>query len=304
VKRIVSISLGSAKRDHAVAVELLGEEVKVERVGTDGSLERAIELVRRLDGTVDAFGMGGIDLYVYSGRRRYEFRDARRIAAAAVRTPIVDGSGLKNTLERRVVRYLDGNLMRLDGKRVLMVASVDRFGMAEALVEAGAEVVFGDLMFGLGIPLPLRRLRSMQRVSRLVLPIVTRLPFHWLYPTGEKQEHRQVRYEAYYQWADVIAGDFLYIKRHMPSALPKKTIMTNTVTSSDVDELRACGVSTLVTTTPNFGGRSFGTNLVEGLIVAMAKKRPEQLTSKDYEEWLDRLDFRPRVEKLDAAPGR
>lgn len=298
MKRIVSVSLGSSRRDHRASVEVLGEEVVVERIGTDGDIARAITRIRELDGQVDAFGMGGIDLYVHAAGRRYVFRDARRIAAAAVRSPIVDGSGLKHTLERRVVAQLDGGVLPLRGKRVLMVSSVDRFGMAEAVTAAGADVAHGDLMFGLGVPIALRSLAALNRVARVVLPIVTRLPFKWLYPTGEQQERRTPRFRRWFEWADVVAGDFHYIARNMPDRLPGRTILTNTVTPRDIDELRARGVTTLITTTPNLGGRSFGTNLMEALIVAAAGRRPEAMTAGDYAAWLDRLAIGPRVEHL------
>ena len=58
---MVSISLGSPARDHAVEIRLLGERFRVERRGTNGDLARAIALYRELDGTVDAFGVGGIE---------------------------------------------------------------------------------------------------------------------------------------------------------------------------------------------------------------------------------------------------
>lgn len=298
MKRIVSVSLGSSKRNHTATVDVMGEEVVVERIGTDGSIDKAIAMIRELDGKVDAFGMGGIDLYVYAGGRRYKFRDAQRIAAAAVKTPIVDGSGLKNTLERRVVRFVDEHIMPLKGKKVLMVSSVDRFGMAEGMVAAGADIVFGDAMFGLGIKLPLRSMRAVTVVARLLMPVLTQVPFTWLYPTGEKQERREVKFEEYYEWADVIAGDYLYIERHMPDHLPGKIILTNTVTPANIVELKRRGIATLVTTTPNLGGRSFGTNLMEALVVAAAGKRQEQMTAADYEAWLDKIAFTPRVERL------
>ena len=41
MKRAVSISIGSSKRDKSVDVELLGEEVRIERIGTDGDMEKA-----------------------------------------------------------------------------------------------------------------------------------------------------------------------------------------------------------------------------------------------------------------------
>lgn len=298
MKRIVSVSLGSSRRNHSATTEILGEQVTVERIGTDGDMARAVDLIRELDGKVDAFGLGGIDLYLHAGGRRYEFRDARRLANAASKTPVVDGSGLKNTLERRVVHWVDQNLMPLQGRKVLLVSSVDRFGMAEALTDVGADTIFGDLMFAFGLPIPLRELETVERLARVVLPVVTRLPFKWVYPTGAQQEKHEVRFADSYQWADIIAGDWLYIGRHMPDRLDGKVILTNTVTPANIEEVRARGAAMLVTTTPNIGGRSFGTNLMEALIVAFAGKSPEEMTPADYEAWLDRIHFAPRVERL------
>jgi len=39
MKRAVSISIGSSKRNKSVTVELLGEQVTIERIGTDGDME-------------------------------------------------------------------------------------------------------------------------------------------------------------------------------------------------------------------------------------------------------------------------
>lgn len=306
MKRVVSVSLGSPKRDHTAQIEFLGETVVLERVGTGGDIPRALRLIRELDGKVDAFGMGGIDLYIFVGGRRYTFRDGKRIKAAARRTPMVDGSGLKNTLERQVVRYLSNDLkIPLQGMKVFMVAAVDRFGMAEALVDAGCEMVFGDLMFGLGIPLPIRSLRGLARVARVLAPVVTQLPFNMLYPTGERQEVTIPKHTKYFEWAEMVAGDFNYIKRHMPPDLTGKIILTNTVTPGDVAQLKQRGVSRLITTTPDLGGRSFGTNVIEAMLVAIAGKKPEDMRPEDYQDLLGKIGFRPRVlEFQDVQPRR
>lgn len=42
MKHAVSISLGSSKRNKSVEVELLGEKVLIERIGTDGDMETAL----------------------------------------------------------------------------------------------------------------------------------------------------------------------------------------------------------------------------------------------------------------------
>lgn len=272
-------------------------------MGTDGSIPKAIEMITELDGKVDAFGMGGIDLYIQAGRRRYTLRDAIPIARAARRTPIVDGSGLKNTLERRVIKHLESTgRFSFKGKRVLMVSGADRFGMAEALDEAGARLILGDLVFALGIPITLHSLKSLDLLARVIGPIVCRLPFSMLYPTGSKQEEvkAESRYSRYYHDADVVAGDFHFIRKHLPARMDGKTVLTNTVTPADIELLRERGVAALITTTPELEGRSFGTNVMEGVLVALAGKRPEELTPRDYNELLDRIGFEPRVEILQA----
>lgn len=103
MKHIVGVSLGSSQRDHAVTMNLGGTECRIERFGTDGDVKRIISLIEEYDGKVDALGLGGIDLYIYAVDRRYEFRDARKIVQRAKKTPIVDGSGVKHVLERRVI---------------------------------------------------------------------------------------------------------------------------------------------------------------------------------------------------------
>ena len=299
MKRIVSISIGSSKRNHKAEMEVLGHRFSVERIGTDGDLKKAAQLIQDLDGKIDCFGLGGIDLYIQVGNRRYYFREGTKLGSYAKKTPIVDGSGLKNTLERRVVYHMRDRLgIELEGAKVFLVSAADRFGMAEALMDCGAKTIYGDLMFAVGLPIPLHRLQTVDALARPVVPLICKLPFSLVYPTGSKQEvnNGRCRYGRYYQWADVIAGDWHFIKKHLPQDLAGKVVLTNTVTPADVQLLKQRGAQCLVTTTPNLGGRSFGTNVMEAVLVALAGKRPEELQVSDYEYWLDQMGFEPRVE--------
>ncbi|WP_298631597.1 quinate 5-dehydrogenase [uncultured Thermus sp.] len=291
-KRVVSVSLGSSRRDSVVELELLGERVILERRGTDGDFQRALCLIAELDGQVEAIGLGGIDLYLWAGGRRYTIRDAQRLKDAARKTPVVDGSGLKHTLERRAVAQLAG-LINWKETKVLLPSAVDRFGLAEALHEAGAKVLYGDFIFALGLPIPLYSLSFLQKLAFVLLPLLTQLPFPLLYPTGEKQERRVVDWRSrYYLWADLVAGDWHYIKRHMPDAMKGKTVLTNTTTEEDVAFLRERGVRRLITTTPRLNGRSFGTNVMEALLVALAGR---ELGEEEYLRYIDLLGLAPQV---------
>lgn len=299
MKRIMSVSIGSSTRDHSVETIIMGQNFILERRGTDGDIQRAIGLIKEYDGRVEAFGMGGIDLYIWGGNKRYTIKDARPLKQAAIASPIVDGSGLKNTLERNVIENISrDSVIDLEGKRVLVVSAMDRFGMAEALQNEGAQVICGDLIFALGIPRQINSLRLLHRIARVFAPIACRLPFEVLYPTGKSQEVSKNKYEAFYKKADIIAGDFLYIKKYLPASLEGKIIITNTVTSKDIEHLKGIGVSTLITTTPEYNGRSFGTNVMEAIIVALAGKGKGELSPAEYNYYLERMDIKPRIEHL------
>ncbi|MGH7709556.1 MAG: quinate 5-dehydrogenase [Vulcanimicrobiaceae bacterium] len=301
-KHVVSVSLGSSTRDHRARVELLGEQFDIERIGMDGSIDRALAKLHELDGNVDAIGLGGIDVYLYAGKRRFALRDGIRLLQAVTRTPVVDGSGLKNTLERAAVAYLHDELgVELRDRKVLMVSALDRFGMAQALVDAGADVLFGDFIFALDLDKPVRGLAEFEALAERYLPDACKLPFQFFYPTGKKQERPpQPKYPQYYAEAEIIAGDFHFMRQFMPDRLDGKLVLTNTLTARDVDELRAHGVARLVTTTPDFGGRSFGTNVVEAALVALLDKRWEDVTDADYARLLRELNLRPRVVDLNG----
>jgi len=299
MKRVVSISLGSSKRDHQAKVNFANQEFLIERIGTDGDKSKAIQLIRELDGKVDAFGMGGTDLYIYAGKKRYTFRESAEIAAAAKTTPIVDGSGVKNTLERRVVQHLTKQeRINFKEKSVLVVCAVDRFGLAEELVAAGSKTVFGDLLFGLGLPIPIHSLDKLALLAKVIAPIITKCPISMFYPTGDKQRETKPRFSRYFNEAEIIAGDFHFIRRYMPARLDGKLIITNTVTLEDEKMLQERGVTTLITTTPEIGGRSLGTNVLEGVLITLLGKRPEELTVFDYGQILDQINIMPRIKRL------
>lgn len=300
MKHVVSISIGSPDRDHSTTAEILGETFRLERIGTDGDFKKAVELIKEYDGKADAIGLGGIDLYLVAGNKRYTIRDAVPMVNAAKKTPVFDGSVLKNTLEREIIRKLaeDGKYLSKKSK-VFVLNSVDRYGMAEAIYKAGCQVCFSDFMTGLGLKIPIRSLRVMQTLAAVLLPVFTRVPFKLLYPTGEKQHDRTPRFGDWFSWADVYAGDFLVIYRYMPQDLTGKVIITNTVTSKNVDELRSMGLRALVTTTPEYEGRSFGTNVMEGAYaVLLGKKHGDRLNDNEIMGLIRKMDLQPRIVEL------
>jgi hypothetical protein len=305
MKRAVSISIGSSRRDKCVEIELLGERVQLERIGTDGDMEKAARLYQEMDGKVDAFGVGGAVMGLMVDNRWYTLPNVQSLIRFVRKTPVVDGTGLKLTLEAKAAQMVDRQLAHVvREKRAFLMSGVDRYGLTRCFCDAGYEPVIGDLMFTLGIPIPLRSMKALHRVARILIPPVGYLPFKWLYPTGDEQEKRTPKFVKYFQWATVIAGDCHYITHYMPERMDDKVIVTNTTTSQDREIFRLAGVKYLVTTTPMLDGRSFGTNMIEaGLVSVFGRREPVDYAHPgDYfnqiRSALDELNMQPQLQEL------
>jgi hypothetical protein len=301
IKEIVSVSIGSSKRDHTVDVDLFGETFRISRVGTDGDMALAEQKLRELDGKVDAFGLGGIDLFLHAADHDYYFREARRFRAAVSQTPLVDGSGLKGAVEGDVVRFMREELgLELTGKKVLITSAVDRWGMAMGFADAGCDMTYGDMLYALDIPIMIHRKSTLVRFVRAIAPIAVQLPFAWLYPAEadhESEVEQESKHADLYRAADIIAGDYKYVRKYMPEDMSGKWIITNTTTSQDVEFLRSRGVELLITSTPRFEGRSFGTNVIEATMVALDGS-DRSLRPARYLELLAKSGFAPDVQWL------
>jgi hypothetical protein len=294
MKRAVSISLGSSQRDKRVQVRLKDETIEIERIGTDGDVAKAARLFGELDGKVDVFGVGGVDLCLRLDEREYPLHQALKLVEEARRTPLVDGRGIKHTLERRVFELAEPALGgRPHFRQAFVPVAADRIGLAQAAAEVSDRIVIGDLMIALGMPLALHGLESYRRVARILLPVVSHFPMSMLFYGSSGAEH-QPKYLRFWQQSDLFAGDFLFMRKYMPADLRGKSIVTNTTTEENIAFLRERGVKLVITTTPRYDGRSFGTNMMEAALTAYAGKgRP--LTDDELNHLIDELDLRPEV---------
>ena len=303
MKKILSVSLGSASRDHTARHVFLGEECELSRKGTNADFEKALVMYREYDGIVDAFGVGGLEFYLGVGKRRYYFREGKRIRAAIKVSKVGDGNGVKGLLVQRAFTALEKQLNEegktLQGMKALQTNAVDRYAMAETLVNSGCSPIFGDLMFSLSLPIPVRKLSTVRLLAAILLPVITQLPFKLFYPLGSAQDKEpEQKWTQYYREAIVLAGDFVSIRANMPDDLKGKIVVTNTTTAKNVEELRKRGLHILVTTTPRLEGRSFGTNVMEATLRALMDKPDPEITNADFLDLIERIPLEPNIEVL------
>lgn len=148
-------------------------------------------------------------------------------------------------------------------------------------------------MVALGLPVPVYGLAAFKRLARLMLPAVSHFPLSMIFYGSDGAEH-EPRYARYFQESDLIAGDFLFMRKYMPLNLHGKTILTNTTTEENITLLKERGAKMVITTTPRYDGRSFGTNTTEAMLTAYAGKG-RRLTDQELDGLIDELGLKPVV---------
>jgi hypothetical protein len=117
-----------------------------------------------------------------------------------------------------------------------------------------------------------------------------------LFYGSDGAEHKP-KYVKYFEESDLIAGDFLFMRKYMPLNLQGKTIVTNTTTEENISLLKERGAAMVITTTPRYDGRSFGTNMTEAMITAYAGKG-RRLSDIELNELIDELRLLPTLSRF------
>jgi hypothetical protein len=179
-------------------------------------------------------------------------------------------------------------------QKAFIPVAADRIGLATALSEVTEEIIFGDLMVALGLPLPVNGLKNFKRVAKIMFPLVSYFPMSLLYYGSDGAEQKP-KYQKYWDECDLVAGDFLFMRKYMPKSIAGKTIITNTTTDQNLLLLKERGARRVITSTPRYDGRSFGTNMMEAALTAYAGLgRP--LSDAELNALIDELDIRPQVQ--------
>ena len=98
MKHILLIHLNSG--EEIATVSLAGRTVEIRRVGCGGDPERARALIAQADGRVDAIGLEGIPSQLQIGEIQRPYEAGVALRSAAQTTPVVDGGGVRPSLER------------------------------------------------------------------------------------------------------------------------------------------------------------------------------------------------------------
>ncbi|MGC8734748.1 MAG: quinate 5-dehydrogenase [bacterium] len=275
--KIVSLSLGSSKRNKFTNLQFENFEIYLARLGVDGDYHLLKKLIKKLqDSDIDAIGLGGTDLFLFIEDKKYIIKDSYELAKLSIKKSIFDGSIIKNIIEKKIIQGLIDQKIINNNQTVLQVSSLDRFSAVKTFIENNFKILIGDLIFALKIDKIIYNINELKNIANILLQDVLNLPFYLLYPIGKKQEEEidktiYKKISKYIDKIDIISGDFHYIKK-LGNLVKDKIIITNTLTEKDIENLINFKVRKIITLSIYLDNRSFGANVLESLIGSIINK--------------------------------
>ncbi|MDA8345254.1 MAG: hypothetical protein M0Z66_07205 [Thermaerobacter sp.] len=229
--------------------------MRIRRIGCAGDYAMAARLLSRLDGTVGAIGLGGLNFAYRLRGRSWPMPGAERLRSMVRRTPFVDGSCFKDVIEPQAASALPGH------GQALVVSLLDRPAAGSALAAVGYRVQVGDAHFALGVPVwPSQSTFAV--LAGAAMPLLRHLPREAVY--GPRQDRTRTM-DAHWE---VIWGDVQLLRRR-PIGLRGATIVCGSLRTDDARWLRERGVRELIAPSPPVNGEVLGANLWEAVLAAL-----------------------------------
>jgi predicted amino acid dehydrogenase len=304
MKEILIIHLN--QENETESARFLHHDLQILHVGCAGDPGKARELIRAYDGQVDAIALEGMPALLELGPAQREHEDGRTLPAAAATTPVVDGRGIRASLERWGIILADRAEPGIfSQKRILMVPGLNHKGLAQALARHSPTVRYADPVIYFALPnFPgIGGKLTLEQAAGPTLDQLKSAPFRRIVPQAGIPG--TPRYTESFQWADLIAGDIGAIRRYAPASLKHKTVVVECANEEDLQDLRQRGVSIAITMMPALQEKEslgrWSAAAIEAALVALRPNPQATLSEDTYLDLMADIEWKPAIRYL--QPG-
>jgi predicted amino acid dehydrogenase len=312
VKQIVSISLGSSETDYEFETEFLGQEFNIKRLGTDGDLEKAAEMLLQWDKNAAAIGLGGVK-FPYGLSPRYlkkKHMDKLENLGAQIQTPVTIGNELRDVSFEWCLRFIQYKFGKyFNNARVLFFSGMDNYRIAKVMSEFTDNLTFADPIFENGIAKFLGSLKDFKRYAHGAHEVLQWVPSKRLSSSvAPLKAWNDYIVKKAMQKANIIVvphyNFYEYLEDKSLEELGGKTIITMTAYDDRIAFLKERGVDVVIDTTPKILERVVAPNVLEALIIAALGRNRDQIRKDDLLEIISTQKMDPRVVYPSGSPKR
>ncbi|HEY0902716.1 MAG TPA: dehydrogenase, partial [Marmoricola sp.] len=301
---IVNVSLTGRDRDYDETVTFLNRRFRIRRIGTDGDVAAAEELVRTMAPQAAAIAVSGLREAKASGMYDGDLAAIERVTRATGEVPVTDGRALLGVLQEWAVRRVQTEMPGyFDNARTVVLGGANHEPTVRILREYTANLEFADPLLRVDLPgkldaNPLLALAAdVGRVSWRLLPGLVQSPLQsqlqaQVLAPGQAVSHALARRAA--RECDVVVATYEELTGFGLEDLAGKTLITMSISEERLAELGDRGVDMVVDVTPQPFDVTVSAAVLEALMLATVHASG-RLTNDDLLEMIVAAGFEPRV---------
>ncbi len=295
MKKVVSVTMGSSKKDFSFETDFLGQHFKVQRMGADKDPKKAWEMLRRQQASADALGLSEVADHCHVGTTTIVNRDTQKLLKVVTRVPVTTGAKLRRLLQVRAVRYVQRELGHyFNNNLVLFLSGMRNYEIAVALSDYTKNLSFADPVFQAGSPVLLGSLAQLELYAKGNEFVASQKPWRMLEKSLAGLKNMRVANAV--GKAHVIVGNYDEIRAVGSLAnLHGKTLITSAVDDEQMTFYKQCKVNLVIDISPKLFDRVVGISTLEAMILAKLERNAEELADEEFEEIIDELDLKPRL---------
>ncbi len=295
MKRVVGISMGAGDQDFEFAARFMGQQFNVHRLGTNGSMAKAVKLLKHWGRHADAIGLGVVKDSYTVGSQRYVEKDSARLKGVVTRIPVTTGGRLGDILQEWALRHVQAKLGDyFNNANVLFFSGRTNYKLALAMSEYTHNLQFADLLLQLGVPKMLTSLDMLELYASGAHYVLDWAPTSLMSSAPVKEWTKFVLRSAL-QEATVVVAPVHELDDFGAEELAGKTIITSTVNNRRIARFKDKGVNLVIDGSPMLFEHVLGPSLLDAMIMAATEKSADDILEDDYLEIITRLALEPRI---------
>ncbi len=295
---VVNISLSGPGRDYEASVEFLGGSFRIVRVGTGGSVKRAIEELRKWSGEAAAIGVSGVHDAEVAGTLKGNPAKLRKAVETTTGAVVTDGHRLRNVLQEWTIRHLAGEMPGyFSNARVVVLGGRNHYRSTRVLSEYTQNLRFADpaVEYGLSdIQTPFEVFERFVSASGWLVEKIPSAVVSAATAPGRKFIESRVRNAL--QECDVVVATFAELAQFELDDLKGKTLISTSIGSERLNSLRERGIDLILDDVPQpFEGVVVNEATLEALMLVAGQAEESRLSDDDLLDMIQSAELQPRI---------
>ena len=295
--QIVNVSLAGSARDYDRHVTFLDQEFHLRRIGTDGDIEAAEELVRKWAVECDVIAVTGIREARAAGLYDGELEAVERVKRATRMVPVTDGHALRDVLQEWSIRQVQGEMPGYyTNARVVVLGGMNHARTIRILQEYTQNFEFADPLLRLDLLnrmdanplLDLAANATMWPVRRLPGAVRGKIkaPGHRVSSTMARRALKD---------AHVVVATYEELEAFEVGDLRGKSVVTSSISDDRLAEIAAHDVDMVLDSTPQPFDFTVTAAVLEAMLLAASSSPLGRLTNDDLLDMIVEAGLEPRI---------